>query len=168
MTFEQLSVTKTGSCAAILACLFMLTFSAQQLLAQEATRDSNMSPAEAEINKASGAFSSAYVRGDVDAIRELYTEDGVILPPGRTIRGKKKIGNYFAPRPNRVNISHSMKSSELKIDGDIAIDIGMWHNKWKIGDAEAQSASGQYLVVWRRGSDGRWRIQYDIWHRPNE
>jgi ketosteroid isomerase-like protein len=109
-----------------------------------------------------------YVGGDIEAIRNLYTDDAVILPPGQKIRGNSKIAGYFAPRPNRVNISHSMVSSDLKIRGDIAVDIGMWNNTWKVGEAEAESASGQYLVIWKCGADGQWRIEYDMWHRPNE
>jgi uncharacterized protein (TIGR02246 family) len=122
---------------------------------------------EAEIMAASRAFSDAYVRGDTAAIRELYTEDAVLLPPGREVRGNSKIAQYFSPRPNRINVSHAMSSSDLKVVGDLAVDIGMWSNTWRTGDAEEQSASERYLVVWRCGADGRWRIEYDMWHRPS-
>jgi len=43
----------------------------------------------------------------------------------------------------------------------------VWSNTWRRGGEAPQSAEGRYLVVWRRGSDGRWRIEYDMWHRPD-
>ena len=126
--------------------------------AQSFTRDST------QIAAASRSFSEAYVRGDTAAIRALYTVDGVLLPPGREVRGRDGIARYFAPGPNRVNVTHRMQSSELRLHGDVAIDVGTWHNTWRIGDAPERSASDRYLVVWRRGDDGRWRIEYDMWH----
>lgn len=120
------------------------------------------------IAEASRAFSDAYVRGDTAAIRELYTGDAVLLPPGREIQGRDAIARYFAPGPDRVNLSHAMESSDLRVHGDLAVDFGTWRNTWRIADSEAQSAAGRYLVVWRRGEDGRWRIEHDMWHRPTD
>jgi len=121
---------------------------------------------EAAILAASRAFSDAYVAGDTATIRGLYTEDAILLPPGRRVEGRDAIARYFAPGPNRRNLEHAMSSTQLEITGDVAVDIGMWSNTWATGDAEPQSASEAYLVVWRRGADDMWRIDYDMWHRP--
>lgn len=119
-----------------------------------------------EIEAASRAFSDAYVRGDTAAIGRLYTENAVLLPPGRRVEGRQAIKAYFAPNPNRQNLSHAMASSELTIRGDIAVDVGTWSNSWRMGEEDAQEASETYLVVWEKGTDGRWRIRYDMWHQP--
>ena len=140
------------------AMVVLVAASVEGVGAQSFARDST------QIAAASRSFSQAYVRGDTAAIRALYTEDAVLLPPGREVRGLDGIAQYFAPSPNRVNITHRMESSELRLRGDVAIDIGTWHNTWRIGDAPERSASDWYLVVWRRGDDGRWRIEYDMWH----
>ncbi len=123
-------------------------------------------PDSIAIAAASRAFSEAYVRGDTARIRSLYAVDAVLLPPGRELRGRDRIARYFAPSARRVNVSHAMESSELRLAGDVAIDVGIWRNTWRIGDEPEQSAQGRYLVVWRRGPDSRWRIEYDMWHRP--
>lgn len=120
----------------------------------------------AAIAAASRAFSDAYVGGDTARLADLYTDDALVLPPGQTVQGRGAIQRYFGPGPRRVNLAHAMTSERLDVQGDIATDVGEWSNTWRIGDEDAQTASGRYLVVWRRGPDGRWRMVYDMWHRP--
>lgn len=122
---------------------------------------------EAAIAAASEAFSAAYVRGDTLAIGAFYTEDAVLLPPGRRVTGRANIARYFAPRQGRANVNHTLVCTELRVEGDMAVDVGTWHNTWRSGEEEAQTASGNYLVVWRRGTDDTWRMAYDMWHRPS-
>ena len=120
----------------------------------------------AAIQAASRAFSDAYVAGDTATIGALYTEDAVLLPASRRVEGREAIKAFFAPGPNRVNLTHAMTSGDLIIDGDLAVDVGEWSNTWRMGDGDPLEAAAPYLVVWERGEDGRWRIRYDMWHRP--
>ena len=120
----------------------------------------------ASVLSQSRAFSAAYVAGDTAGVREVYMTDAMLLPPGREIAGQDAIVRYFGPVENRTNLAHAMTSSRLDIIGDVAIDVGTWSNTWRIGDGEEQTASERYLVVWRRGPDGVWRILQDMWHRP--
>ncbi len=118
------------------------------------------------ITAASRAFSAAYVKGDTATIRQLYTPDGMLLPPERTVVGRDAIAQYFAPGPRRTNTYHAMVSERLDVTGSMAVDVGTWHNRWRIDGGQERAAEGAYLVVWRRAEDGAWRIEYDAWHRP--
>ena len=119
-----------------------------------------------EIREASRAFSAAYVTNDVETITALYTDDALLLPPGRDVRGREAAGEYFSWRGSYRQLSHAMQSEELVIRDDIAIDVGTWHSTGQRGDAPPTSASGRYLVVWVKEGDGAWRMKYDMWHRP--
>lgn len=131
-----------------------------------AGQPSPASPREA-IEAASRAFSAAYVRNDPQALGQIYTADALVLPPGREeIRGREEAQRYFIWAPQYRQLAHSMKSSSLDIRGDTAIDAGTWHSTSQRGDNPPATASGAYLVVWVRESDGAWRIKYDMWHRP--
>jgi len=117
------------------------------------------------IAEASRAFSRAYVEGDTATIASLYTQDALLLPPDRDVRGRSAAARLFWAPEGRRPAEHSMRSESLRIHGEVATDVGHWHAT-RSEEAGGGTSSGRYLVVWRRGDDGRWRIQYDMWHRP--
>jgi len=118
------------------------------------------------IAEASRAFSAAYVAGDTAAIGALYTDDAVLMPPNRNIEGNADIRAFFAPSQNRTQVGHELVSEKLLIDGDLAIDMGTWSSTTQRDDAEPDTSSERYLVVWRRQVDGSWKIAWDAWHWP--
>lgn len=149
-----------GSWAVLAVIGFVL---GQTLVADDADPQAQ---ARKGIAEASRAFSEAYVSNDTDALKNLYSEDALLLPPGSDVRGRDAAGQYFRWGPRYRQLAHSMTSSELMIRGDIAVDVGTWHSTNQRGEDPPATASGRYLVVWVRHSDGRWRMQYDMWHRP--
>ncbi len=123
--------------------------------------------ARAAIAAASRAFSDAYVRNDMNTLGNLYTADAVLLPPDREIRGREAIMKYFEWGPRFRQIAHRMEASEIVVEGHIAVDTGLWHSMNVRGDNPKTTASGRYLIVWIRESDGEWRMRYDMWHRAS-
>jgi len=121
----------------------------------------------AAIAAASRSFSIAYVRNDTARLGQLYADSALLLPPGREIRGRAAIQRHFAWGPNYRQLAHAMQAERLTITADLAVDVGLWTSTGQRGDAASSTASGRYLVVWVRESDGSWRILYDMWHRPS-
>lgn len=118
------------------------------------------------IAEAGAAFSRAYLAGDTAAIRGLYTGHATLLPPDREVRGGDAVVRYFAPVPGRTIEAHRMESEELELFGDVAIDVGTWHQTARRGEGPSTTTSGRYLIQWVRGVGGRWFIHRDMWHRP--
>ncbi|HUO85128.1 MAG TPA: alpha/beta hydrolase-fold protein [Thermoanaerobaculia bacterium] len=112
------------------------------------------------------AFSAAYMRGDAKTIASLYTENGQLHPPGRTIEGRAAIERYFTLGPQRKVLRHSLQSEALDVAGDIAVESGVWTSTTRRADADPVTLSDRYLLVWKRQPDGRWLIDRDWWHRP--
>jgi uncharacterized protein (TIGR02246 family) len=133
------------------------------LHAQVAHRDATDREA---IAAAGRAFSAAYVANDTTALGELYADSATLLPPGRTLRGREAIRRYFAWKGDYRQLEHAMVPDHVTVDGNLAVDVGKWTSVGRRGDAPPTTASGTYLVVWVRESDGGWRILYDMWHRP--
>ena len=126
----------------------------------------SMPEARAAIADASRRFSAAMVAGLSDEVAGFYTDDAVLLPPGKVVRGREAIRDYFAPRKGRTQLGHEMKTEELAVDGGLAIDSGSWTSTWREGQGEPQTARERYLIVWRRQANGSWKIGWDMWHRP--
>lgn len=125
-----------------------------------ASRDS------AAMHEAARAFSAAYVRGDARAMAEAYTDDGVIFPEGMpAIAGREAIERYWTLRPGRRITHHRITPTRIEVVGNTAYDHGVFEVSGT-NDGEAWGPGhGKYVVVWKRGSDGRWRMQLDIWNR---
>lgn len=124
--------------------------------------------AVSSIRDAAAAFSTAFEAGDTTALGELYTENALLLAPGDTIRGRTAIRRYFRPREGGRPFDHQLVADDLEVHGDVAIDRGRWIQEFQLEDGGADRASGVYLVIWRRGTDDRWRMSYDMWHAPYE
>ena len=116
----------------------------------------------AAIVAAARAFSRAFVEGDTITLASLYTTDALLLPAARDIRGNRAGARSFYAPPGRRPADHFLRAESIEIDGDVAVDVGHWNQVGVRGD----TATGRYLVVWRRGGDGRWRMAYDMWHPP--
>ena len=114
------------------------------------------------IAAAARAFSRAYLEGDTVTLASLYLDDALLLPSSRDVRGNRAGARWFYAPPGRRPANHFLVPESIEIDGDVAIDVGHWNSVSARGD----TATGRYLVVWRRGDDGRWRMAYDMWHPP--
>lgn len=123
--------------------------------------DAAESDAIAAVSK---RFSAAFVGNDMRALTDTYTEDGVIMPPHRRLQGHEAIAGYFKWKGARRQLAHAMTTESLRICGDFAFDWGHWTSKFTFDDAAAREATGTYFVVWKRSSNGEWKIQQDVWH----
>ena len=118
------------------------------------------------IVAAANAFSAAYVRGDADSMAALYTDDAAIFPEGTpAIVGREPIRRYWTLAPNRRVTSHVLMPDRIEIAGDIAHDYGRFQIAGETDGAPWGPSFGKYLVVWRRGHDGQWRMHLDMWNR---
>ena len=122
--------------------------------------------ARAGIAAAHHAWSRALVASDVDSLMQLYTEDAVVLPPGLELAGREAIRGWYSSDTTWHTLSHTMDADELTVYDSVAVERGRWSSTWRVGGGPEQSASDRYVIFWKRGGDGRWRIHYDIWHSP--
>lgn len=120
----------------------------------------------AAIHAAATAFSAAYVRGDAAAMAALYTEDAVIFPEGAAaIEGKPAIQRYWTlPAGRRITL-HRLIPERVEVHGDVASDYGRYEIAGEANGEAWGPSHGKYVVVWKRGADGAWRMYLDMWNR---
>lgn len=116
------------------------------------------------IAAAARAFSAAYVRNDTLALARAYADSAIAFPARRDIVGAAAIAHYFRWPEGFRQISHLLTVEHLQIQGDLAVDVGMWASTGQREGQEPVTSSGRYMVAWIRASNGEWKILYDMWH----
>jgi uncharacterized protein (TIGR02246 family) len=111
-------------------------------------------------------WSAAYLAGNGAAIADLYTEDAVsIQPAGESWSGRPAIAKAEQTQLDTIAVTAREDITEEVIPAgtDHAIEVGhySYQGTTKTGKKPV-SSSGRYMVLWRKDSDGVWRLQRDI------
>jgi ketosteroid isomerase-like protein len=145
------------------------------LTAAFACRPANTSAADtsASAKQAIGVANAQWPRltssGHADSIAELFTADGVIMPPNMaTMTGKDAIKGFFAtintidPRPTLT-----LRSDKVVATGTLAVETGRWHWGYpagaKLPPGTPAVDSGKYIVRWEQ-QNGKWLMVDQIWN----
>jgi len=106
------------------------------------------------------AFQEAFNKRDAAALAMVYTEDARLMPFNvPMLAGRAGIQSFWQARFNQ-GLSHIEKTPiEVQMLGDTAIEMS--HYVVTLGERKVQ---GKDMLVWRRGTDGKWRIAADIWN----
>ncbi|GAB5520621.1 MAG: hypothetical protein RhofKO_28720 [Rhodothermales bacterium] len=111
-------------------------------------------------------FSQAYMDGDVEALMAIYTDDAVIFPE-RTeyMRGDDALRRYWTLSEGQRIIHHQLMPVEVEVEGDMASDFGYYEVRGERNGEAWGPTRGKYLVVWKKGTDGMWRMHLDMWNQ---
>lgn len=129
--------------------------------------DAPVTPAPTDTAAASAAmqdvyarFSAGYRLASADTVAQLYTEDAFYLQPDADVlRGRDTVRATFEAflggfrEGGRPGPNIDFEILERRIDGDIGHDVGYY----RFDGVRA----GKFIVLWRRGEDGQWRISAD-------
>lgn len=118
-----------------------------------------------EIQAVANRFSQLYVAGDYQGMANCYTEDAVLMPPGQDmIYGRDAILKFWSRDTTYHQVFHKTKSDKLEVMGDYAFDNGYWYSEAIYGGRKRPLASGKYLIIWKKNSQGEWQMYHDIWN----
>jgi uncharacterized protein (TIGR02246 family) len=128
------------------------------------SRSADAATARERIAAVAREFSARYVRGDAAGMATLYTDDGVILPPGRpAITGRDSIASYWRRSPGQRITSHRTVSDSIVVIDSVAYDWGTYTVAGE-RNGDAFSGGGKYVIVWREVENGVWRMHLDMWN----
>lgn len=116
------------------------------------------------IEAVNAQFMEAVRAGDAAAMAAFYTEDVTLLPPeAEMVQGLAAVQEMWATI--FVEGGFTLNHSTLSVDGvgEFAYEIGTWSMPTGEGEGGAVE-QGKYLVVWKRGADGSWKLHADIWN----
>ncbi len=107
----------------------------------------------------------AVKRGDPASVAALYTEDATLLAPNtEPIRGRQGIEAFFKAGMQMGIREATLETVDVDYLGDTAYEVGDYTMKIAPEGGEAVTDKGKYLVVWKRESDGPWKLAVDMWN----
>lgn len=145
--------------ATLAGCLALVAVPA--LAAAGASRNFN----EAEIRAENARWAGAYARGDYTALGELYTKDGMLLPPGEPrVVGPAAIAAYFADKARKSG-PRTIAFSNYEFYGDDQMVTEVSDTEIRDRQGNLTSRGKQILIFVKRGS--AWKLHRDMWNaRP--
>jgi uncharacterized protein (TIGR02246 family) len=138
------------------ALVLALLLSGPSLFAQSENK-SDISPDMLEkIDQVNAQLITAMEKGDVSKIMELYTDDAmVIIPGGKSLRGKKEISEYFSSLKNMRNVKMSV--FDAGGSGKIIYQVGKATYTTNIDGKDTEETT-DFVMVLKRQPDWDYKI----------
>ena len=121
--------------------------------------------AEKEVREASDRFHATRQRGDAAAHAGQFTEEGVLMVPGLAdAAGRDAVRGLLEKRfAGARTTDFKVHRREIEVAGDSAYELA-WYSEVHAGQDESMRLDGRYVLVWKRGSDGAWRVHRDLYN----
>jgi uncharacterized protein (TIGR02246 family) len=118
-----------------------------------------------EIEAALVTFAKAFNKGDGAAVAAHYAEDAAVFPPGAArVDGRAKIQEFWQGAIKAGLKDLTLKAVEVHGTGEMAYEVGEVSYSAPDSSGQRKTANGKYIVVWKKGEDGTWRLYRDIWN----
>jgi uncharacterized protein (TIGR02246 family) len=123
---------------------------------------------QAAIRAASAAWSQSATAKDLDKAVSFYADDALILPDrAPALRGNENIRKNWAPLLVLPGPGLSWQTNSLDVarSGDLAYETGAYNFVTTDKKGKSTDYKGKYLVIWKKQSDGSWRVAVDTDNR---
>jgi len=118
-----------------------------------------------EIEAALVTFAKAFNNRDCAAVAAHYVEDAAVFPPSALrVDGRAKIQEFWQGAIKAGLKDLTLKAVEVHGTGDMAYEVGELSYSARDSSGQRKTATGKYMVVWKKGQDGTWRLYRDIWN----
>lgn len=122
------------------------------------------SDAEA-IAAGSRSWEKAYNGGSGAEVAALYAVDAALLPPGGArVDGRQAIADFWNGAIASGLADVKLETTELEFSGENAIEVGRLSGTVPAEGGGTTVVAGKFIVAWKRGDDGTWRLHRDIWN----
>jgi len=135
-------------------------------VAQAGAPAADVAAVQRSIDSSLTKFAAAITTGDTAGMLSIYTDDAVVMPQGMpVVSGRAAVSQYNAGMFSMFTVSNaSFSTTDLIVVGDYAIESGIYRMTMKPKTGPAMPDTGKYISVWRRQSDGSWKMAKDIFN----
>ena len=126
----------------------------------------NLDSERRAILAADSAWLATVHSKNTDSIVSFWTEDARFIGPDQPpVVGREALRKMVADGVAAPTFSVVWHSGDVVVtpSGDVGYQFGT--NEFTVPGAAGRTDTlrGQFVVVWRKGSDGRWRAAVDTW-----
>jgi uncharacterized protein (TIGR02246 family) len=147
----------------IVAVVLVLSIKAS-LPAQAAPGAAETSAEVGKIRALEVAMMTAAEEKGAEGYLSFYADDAVELPAGAPLlQGKENIRktmDFLNDKNNRL--TWTAMHVDVASSGDLAYSYGVYEFRSKGKDGKPTVENGKYTTVWKKQSDGRWKVVLDM------
>ena len=118
-----------------------------------------------DLVRAIDSFYAAIEADDIEARVALLAEDVVMMPNHWTMsRGKEDVSAVFRAAEGAVFRIRERDVVKAEVSSGLAYTVNSYFYTYHAADDEPQWHKTKNIHIWRRDSEGRWRLEVDIWN----
>ena len=113
--------------------------------------------------EADRAFARATAERRAEGWVSFFADDGAQLVPGSEVRGLDAIRELMGPAfaDTSFILSWEPTRADIAASGDLGYTIGRYKSHRLGPDGLPVERTGTYVSMWRRGTDGAWKVVLD-------
>jgi uncharacterized protein (TIGR02246 family) len=133
-------------------------------VAAQTARPADVAPVQQAIDAGNAAYIAAFRRADAQALSQVYDPEGARFNEGGVVvRGRDAIADDVGKLVEKVGpVRVTLESKDLWLMGDTAYETGLWSYTFQPKGKAEQRIGGRYVTIWKRQSDGGWKILADM------
>lgn len=119
------------------------------------------------VEKQNELLGACFKEGNSDKLAAMYTDSAKLSPNGLDfIIGRDSIKAFWAEDFKSSKVLE-MNTTVLTIDGneDVIYETGKATSKFLYNDSITIDATVKYINVWRKQSDGTYKLDIDFWNK---
>lgn len=157
-------------CAALLTALLAGSRAWGQMLeppssapaAPNPLSDPTMNPGKTLLYDLEARFAKDVLEKGGAGFAEWFAEDGVALGNGAMpLIGRVAIAKSAGWSPQVYQLTWTPTDAVMGPSGDMGYTWGHFEGHSKDANGNPVTTSGRYMTIWRKGSDGQWKVVLD-------
>ena len=121
----------------------------------------------ADVREVDVAFTTASSAKDMESFLSFISEDASMLPPNApTLSGKDAIREHVSELYSNPGfaVKCEVRQAEVSRGSDLGYTIGNYVLTHHDAAGKAVTDHGKYVTIWKRQSDGTWKMIVDTWN----
>ena len=121
-------------------------------------------PNPREVMEADRAFASATAERGGEGWAAYFAPDGRMYRQRGYVDGRDAIRELMVPAfaDTTTALRWDPDTAVVAAAGDLAYTLGHWESVVRTAAGDSVVARGNYVTLWRRQSDGSWKVALDI------